>query len=117
MRSASQQATSFNSRSIRLVVEQGRNYLVATAFEDRGPRTIAKKVRGISFSKPLVRLILAELYVDWDSLADLVGPPLRLKRNQYAHALAMAVALPHCWRRDDLARIARHLARCRSHGA
>ena len=52
-------------------------------------------------------LILDELYAD-DSFSVLVGKPETPIRH-YPQALAIAIALRHSWRRDDLQQVADRL--------
>jgi hypothetical protein len=64
---------------------------------------IAAKTRRIPWCPSLVRLPLEKLCVDADAVTELVASPRKMKRHQYAQAVAMAVVLRHSWRADDLA--------------
>lgn len=71
-------------------------------------RLIVRGTEKLAWNRPLLALLLEELHVD-DLFFELVGPPRRLPMNRYAQTLAVAVALRHSWRRDDLFDIARRL--------
>ena len=71
-------------------------------------RLIARQLRSLSWSPALLALLLDELYVD-DLFEDVVGNPDTIPVNGYAHAVAVAIALRHSWRPDDLAAAARRL--------
>jgi hypothetical protein len=69
---------------------------------------IASSTRKLSWNSCLLRLLLEELYVD-DLFTALVGPPQRLPTARYAQAVALAIALRHSWRPDDLLGVATRL--------
>ena len=71
-------------------------------------RLIAESTTGLPWTNDLLTLLLDELYVD-DFFTVLVGPPHRLPVSLYAQAVAMAIALRHSWRPDDLADVAQRL--------
>ena len=52
--------------------------------------------------------LIEELYVE-DELHALLGEPKDLPRRRYPQAIALALALRHSWRPDDLACILRRL--------
>jgi hypothetical protein len=53
-------------------------------------------------------LLLDELYVG-EEFDALVGRPERLSVKRYAEAIAVAIALRHSWRSDDLEQTVRDL--------
>lgn len=69
---------------------------------------IVARTVAISWSPKLFRLLLEELYPD-DSFQELLGDAADLSVQQYPQAVAVALALRHSWRPDDLARVARQL--------
>jgi hypothetical protein len=62
----------------------------------------------LKWSRSLLLLLLEELYVG-DEFDALVGRPEQLSVAQYPEAIAVAIALRHSWRLDDLERIVRDL--------
>ena len=74
----------------------------------RAMRLFAARARNITWSRALLKLVVEELYPD-DLFTELVGSVDRVPRRKWPHALAVAVALRHSWRRDGLARIAKRL--------
>jgi hypothetical protein len=62
----------------------------------------------ISWSANLVTVLIEELYVEEEFKA-LLGNPEALPRRRYPQAIALALALRHSWRSDDLACILRRL--------
>jgi hypothetical protein len=68
----------------------------------------SRRTRRLSWSPHLLRLLVEEMWAD-EELSALVGPYLRIGVIQYPHALAVALAIRHSWRQDDLKRIARVL--------
>ena len=71
-------------------------------------RLFAAPARTLTWSRALLKLVVEELYPD-DLFAQLVGKLDRVPSRQWPHAIAIAVALRHSWRRDGLTRIARRL--------
>ena len=71
-------------------------------------RLIAERTTGLPWTNDLLTLLLDELYVE-DLFTVLVGPPHRLPASRYAQAVAVAIALRHSWRPDDLADVAQRL--------
>ena len=71
-------------------------------------RLFSSRARTLTWSRALVRLIVGELFPD-DLFTELVGQLDRVPPRQWPHALAVAVALRHSWRRDGLAHLARRL--------
>jgi hypothetical protein len=74
---------------------------------------IVARTAGIPWSASLLRLLLEELYVE-DELIRMLGPAEMLKPAAYPQALAVALALRHSWRPDDLQRLVRRLHLTRS---
>jgi len=68
-------------------------------------RLIAHGTKNLTWNRRLLGLLLEELHVD-DLFFYLVGPR-GLPTKRYPQAVAIAVALRHSWRPDDLFGIAR----------
>lgn len=71
-------------------------------------RTFSSRARTLTWSRALVKLIVEELFPD-DLFTELVGHLDRVPPRQWPHALAVAVALRHSWRRDGLTSLAKRL--------
>ncbi len=71
-------------------------------------RLIAGSTKRLSWNGRLLAVLLEELYVD-DLFTELIGPPQRLPTARYAQAVALAIALRHSWRPDDLLDVATRL--------
>ena len=71
-------------------------------------RSFSSRARTLTWSRALVKLIVAELFPD-DLFTELVGHLDRVPPRQWPHALAVAVALRHSWRRDGLTSLAKRL--------
>ena len=87
----------------QLDAEHWRNEL-----RPRAIRLFATRTRTLTWSRALVKLIVAELFPD-DLFTELVGHLDRVPPRQWPHVLAIAVALRHSWRRDGVARVAKCL--------
>jgi hypothetical protein len=74
----------------------------------RAMRLFASRAAKLTWSRALVKLIVEELFPD-DLFTELVGHLDRVPPRQWPHALAIAVALRHSWRRDGLNRLATRL--------
>ena len=74
----------------------------------RALRLFAARARHLTWSRALLKLIVAELYPD-DLFTELVGTLDRIPRQQWPWVVAIAVALRHSWRRDGLARLEQSL--------
>lgn len=72
-------------------------------------RALARDLAGLKWTRALFLLVLDELYID-DLFVDIVGNPEKLSPARYPQAVAMAIALRHSWRPDDLAEVATRLA-------
>jgi hypothetical protein len=64
---------------------------------------LVKRTTGIKWSPKLLTLLLEELYVE-EEFAELLGNPRTLPLGKYPQAFAVALALRHSWRQDDLER-------------
>ncbi len=71
-------------------------------------RTIAHRLKQLRWSPRLVELLVEELYVT-DELLTLLAPIRRLPVERYPQLVALALALRHSWRPDDLRGIAKRL--------
>ena len=71
-------------------------------------RSLVAQTRKIPWSANLVAVLVEELYVE-DEFTALLGDPQVLPRRRYPQAIALALALRHSWRPDDLACILRRL--------
>lgn len=67
-------------------------------------RQFARRTARLKWTRALLLVLLDELYVD-DLFDDLVGDPLKVAPSQYPQAVALAIALRHSWRPDDLAEV------------
>ena len=74
----------------------------------RAMRLFAARTATLTWSRALVKLVVAELFPD-DLFTQLVGNLDRVPRRQWPHVIAIAVALRHSWRRDGLSRVAKRL--------
>ena len=74
----------------------------------REMRLFAARTAKLTWSRALVKLVVAELFPD-DLFTQLVGNLDRVPRRQWPHVIAIAVALRHSWRRDGLSRVERQL--------
>jgi len=66
---------------------------------------LLEQTNGLKLSRSLLLLLLEELSID-DDFDVLVGTPDELPASRFPQAIAMAIALRHSWRRDDLDGIA-----------
>jgi hypothetical protein len=71
-------------------------------------RSIVRRTAGLSLDPALLLLLLDELQVD-ELFDQLIGKPQRVRTAQYPQAIAVAIALRHSWRPDDLGEIAKRL--------
>lgn len=62
----------------------------------------------LKLTRELLLLVLEELAID-DDFDELVGDPAAIPTARFPQAIAMAIALRHSWRWDDLDRIAESL--------
>jgi hypothetical protein len=71
-------------------------------------RSLAHRTRGLKWSQHLLAVVLDELH-SGDDLECLLGNVHHVPIREYASTLALAVALRHSWRPDDLAWLIRKL--------
>ena len=73
---------------------------------------------GLPWTRALLTLLLEELYVE-NEIGEFVGEIDRVSLECVPQVLAVAIALRHSWRADDLTGVARRLsvARRRSAGS
>jgi len=71
-------------------------------------RLLTKRSATLVWSRTLLALLLDELHVD-AVFRELVGDPRHLPTRRYPQAIAVAIALRHSWRPDDLAHLAKRL--------
>ena len=71
-------------------------------------RVFAARAKRLTWSRALLKLVVAELYPD-ALFHELVGSLDRVPRRQWPWVLAIAVALRLSWRRDGLTRMAKSL--------
>jgi hypothetical protein len=78
--------------------------LVAWRANARVPalREFARGLAGLEWNGALFLLLLEELHIG-DEFDALVGRPENLPVKRYPEAIAVAIALRHSWRPDDLA--------------
>jgi hypothetical protein len=67
-----------------------------------------ERSKHLIWSPALLRLLLEELWIE-DELVSLIGAPGRLSVSRYPQAIAVALALRHSWRPDDLRGVAKRL--------
>ena len=78
---------------------------------ERRPRVLrlfAARARKLTWSRALLKLVVAELFPD-DLFTELVGNLDRVPSRLWPHVIAIAVALRHSWRRDGLSRVTKQL--------
>src|SRR5262245_37769970 len=71
-------------------------------------RIFAERTARLPCSRALLKLLVEELYPD-DLFTELMGNLDRVPPRRWPQVVAIAVALRHSWRRDELVRIARRL--------
>ncbi len=64
-------------------------------------RALEERTRAIHWSADLLELLIEELFVG-DDFERLLGNPRDLPPGRYPQAVAIALALRHSWREDDL---------------
>lgn len=79
-----------------------------TELRPRALRVIASRTAKLPWSRGLVSVLLDELNVD-ATFTELVGQLRRLPTRRYPHAISVALALRHSWRREDLVKYAKRL--------
>jgi len=71
-------------------------------------RLFAKRSATLAWSRTLLTLVLDELHTE-DALRELVGDPRHLPVRCYPQVIAVAIALRHSWRPDELTCLAKRL--------
>ena len=74
----------------------------------RAMRLFAERTAKLAWSRALMKLLVEELCPD-DLFTEIVGSVDRVPMRQFPHVVAVALALRHSWRRDDLTRLAKRL--------
>ena len=74
----------------------------------RALRLLAARTRKLPWSRPLLKLVVHELYPD-DLFPELIGNLDRVPRRRWPQVIALAVALRRSWRRDGLTQLLRSL--------
>jgi hypothetical protein len=69
-------------------------------------RLIASRTSKLAWSRGLIATLLDELNVD-AMFTELVGRPQGLASRRYPQAIAVALALRHSWRREELVKFAK----------
>jgi hypothetical protein len=62
----------------------------------------------MKWSPELLRLLMEEMWAD-EELVSILGSHTKVPVSRYPHVIALALAIRHSWRPDDLQRIARSL--------
>ena len=78
---------------------------------ERRPRAMqlfASRVATLTWSRQLLQAVVEELYPD-DLFSELIGNLDRIPSRHWTRVIAIAVALRHSWRHDQLTRFARRL--------
>ena len=71
-------------------------------------RLFAERAATVGWSPALLNVLLDELHIE-PLFTELVGRTRQLPVRRYPQAIAVAIALRHSWRPDDLARLAKRL--------
>jgi hypothetical protein len=71
-------------------------------------RLFAERSATLAWSRTLLTLVLDELRTE-DAFRELVGDPRHVPTRRYPQAIAVAIALRHSWRPDELTRLAKRL--------
>jgi ParB/RepB/Spo0J family partition protein len=79
-----------------------------TVLRPRALQLITDKTAKLPWSRGLLGTLLDELNVD-STFTELVGRPQGLPAKRYPQAIAVALALRHSWRREELVKFARRL--------
>lgn len=78
------------------------------AHRARALQRLVVSTRRLRWNASLVLMLLEELCID-DTFEELLGSPRDLRPHQHPQAIAVALAIRHSWRPDDLARVAKRL--------
>jgi hypothetical protein len=79
-----------------------------TELRPRAMRVVADRTVKLPWSRMLLRLLLEDIRID-DVFLEVVGKPETLPVSRYPQAVAVALALRHSWRREDLATFSKRL--------
>jgi ParB/RepB/Spo0J family partition protein len=79
-----------------------------TQLRPQALQLIASRTAKLPWSRGLMATLLEELNID-GSFTELVGRPQGLPTRRYPQAIAVALALRHSWRREELVKFARRL--------
>ena len=74
----------------------------------RALRHLVAQTADMKWNPRLMTVLLNELWID-DSFVELVGEPRRIRHDQYAQAVALAILFRYSWQPDRLAAIAKQL--------
>jgi len=77
-------------------------------------KEFARRAANVKWTRALFLLLLDELFIG-DEFDEIVGDPERISPSLYPQAVAIAIALRHSWRPDDLARTVKRLGLRRAH--
>ena len=77
-----------------------------TQLRPRALQLIASRTAKLPWSRGLMATLLEELNID-GAFTELVGRPQGLPTKRYPQAIAVALALRHSWRREELVKFAR----------
>ena len=79
-----------------------------TVLRPQALQLLASRTAKLPWSRGLMTTLLGELNID-ATFSDLVGRPSGLPTRRYPQAVAVALALRHSWRREELVKFARRL--------
>ena len=79
-----------------------------TELRPRAVRLVADRTVKLPWSRMLLRLLLEDIRID-DVFLEVMGKPEALPVSRYPQAVAVALALRHSWRREDLATFSKRL--------
>jgi ParB/RepB/Spo0J family partition protein len=77
-----------------------------TQLRPRALQLIASRTAKLPWSRGLIATLLEELNID-GAFTELIGRPQGLPTRRYPQAIAVALALRHSWRREELVKFAR----------
>lgn len=97
-----------SSRGLAIPVRRPDGMAPREAWRSEALADFAHETRGLKWSRRLFVLLLEELYIG-DEFDEIIGPPDTIPPARYPQAVALAIALRHSWRSDDLANVAQTL--------
>ena len=71
-------------------------------------RALVRQTSGLKWTRALFLLLLDELYIG-DEFEEIVGKPEKIPSARYPQAIAVAIAMRHSWRADDLGSVVQRL--------